>query len=60
PSFVADCVETLEEIGMRARAEFMAAGGREFVLIPCLNDHVSWVRALAVMITQAVNQRTAT
>ena len=35
PAFVADCIETLEEIGDRAREQFIAAGGEELVLIPC-------------------------
>lgn len=52
PSFVTDCVETIEEIGIRARAEFLAAGSGEFTLIPCLNDHPVWVKALATMIKQ--------
>ncbi|MCJ8168084.1 ferrochelatase [Atopomonas sediminilitoris] len=46
PAFVADCLETLEEIGDRAREQFLAAGGEEFRLIPCLNDHPAWVDAL--------------
>jgi ferrochelatase len=47
PSFVADCLETLEEIGIEAKAEFLEHGGGEFVLVPCLNDHPSWIEALA-------------
>lgn len=46
PAFVADCVETLEELGIRGREQFLAAGGRELQLIPCLNDHPDWVQAL--------------
>ena len=38
PGFVADCIETLEEIGIAARETFMAAGGEAFDAIPCLND----------------------
>jgi ferrochelatase len=49
PAFVADCLETLEEIGLRGRASFLAAGGREFSLIPCLNEHPLWVEALVGM-----------
>jgi len=52
PSFVTDCIETIEEIGIGARAEFMSAGGSEFTLVPCLNDHPVWVKALATMIKQ--------
>jgi ferrochelatase len=47
PAFVADCIETLEEIGMRGREQFIAAGGEELVLVPCLNTHEDWVQALA-------------
>ena len=39
PAFVADCLETLEEIGIRARETFTEAGGKEFALIPCMNEH---------------------
>lgn len=38
PGFVSDCLETLEEIAVEARDSFIAAGGEEFVHIPCLND----------------------
>ncbi len=47
PAFVSDCLETLEEIGMRAREDFLNAGGKEFVYIPCMNDHPRWIEALA-------------
>ena len=46
PAFVADCLETLEEIGLRGRDLFLGAGGKEFRLIPCLNAHPLWIRAL--------------
>jgi len=46
PSFVADCLETLEEIGLRGREIFLAAGGEELELIPCLNTHPFWIEAL--------------
>lgn len=46
PAFVADCIETLEEIGIRGREQFQAAGGAELVLVPCLNDQPSWGVAL--------------
>jgi ferrochelatase len=47
PGFVADCLETLEEISMEARAAFTAAGGRDFSYVPCLNDSPQWITALA-------------
>jgi len=42
PAFVADCLETLEEIAMEANEEFKHHGGKEFVAIPCLNDEDEW------------------
>ena len=47
PAFVSDCLETLEEIGLRERAAFLDAGGESLQLIPCLNDHPDWVKVLA-------------
>lgn len=51
PSFVADCLETTEEIGTEAKEAFMEAGGREFVLVPSLNDSDSWADTIVRMIT---------
>jgi len=47
PGFVTDCLETLEEIGIEAQALFRNAGGKEFHVIPCLNEHPRWITALA-------------
>lgn len=47
PGFAADCLETLEEIAMECRQAFLAAGGREFHYIPCLNERPDWIAALA-------------
>jgi ferrochelatase len=49
PAFVADCLETLEEIGMRAKDQFKAAGGEELTLVPSLNATPAWVDAVAAM-----------
>jgi ferrochelatase len=49
PAFVSDCLETLEEIGMRGRETFLQAGGTDFRLIPCLNEHPLWLNALEAM-----------
>jgi ferrochelatase len=46
PSFTADCLETIEEIGDRAKAIFVEAGGRDLIRVPCLNTHPTWVRAI--------------
>jgi protoporphyrin/coproporphyrin ferrochelatase len=51
PAFVSDCLETLEEIGMRGRDTFREAGGEELTLIPCMNEHPAWLRALERMVT---------
>ena len=47
PGFVADCLETLEEIGITARRAFLTAGGDELYLVSCLNDSPEWISALA-------------
>lgn len=47
PSFVADCLETLEEIGLRAAEDFRAHGGEELRLVPSLNSGEGWARAIA-------------
>ena len=47
PGFVADCLETLEEIAIEGRDTFLAAGGKDFHAIACLNDHPAWIDALA-------------
>ncbi len=52
PSFVSDCLETLEEIGIRGRQTFLEAGGNEFTLIPCLNEHPFWLNTLEEMVTR--------
>ena len=46
PSFVADCLETLEEIAIRGRETFVGSGGRELHLIPALNTYEPWVESL--------------
>ncbi|MDF1677101.1 MAG: ferrochelatase [Legionellaceae bacterium] len=50
PAFVTDCLETLEEIGMRAKEDWIKMGGESLTLVPCLNDEPHWVNALAEMI----------
>ena len=53
PSFVTDCLETLEEIGMRAKEQWLALGGETFTLIPCLNDSEQWIDAIAAIVAQS-------
>lgn len=52
PSFVADCLETLEEISIRLREDWLKLGGKSFTFIPCVNDENSWVEASAKLITK--------
>ena len=50
PSFVADCLETLEEIAIRGAATFREAGGESLALVPSLNAHPAWVDAVVRMV----------
>ncbi len=52
PAFVADCLETLEEIGIQAQEQWHELGGEKFTLLPCLNTDESWVNGLAHMLKQ--------
>lgn len=52
PAFVADNLETLEEIGIQGRDTFMAAGGERFTLIPCLDSRPGWVDVLAAWLDE--------
>jgi ferrochelatase len=51
PAFVSDCLETLEEIGMRGKEMFIGAGGTGYAQISCLNEHPLWISALQKMAT---------
>ncbi|HKA15847.1 MAG TPA: ferrochelatase [Myxococcota bacterium] len=53
PSFAADCLETVEEIGIRARDQWRALGGAELLLVDCPNAHPTWVEALAQLALRA-------
>jgi ferrochelatase len=52
PGFVADCLETLEEIAQEGRDAFLEAGGTDFRYVPCLNDRPRFVAALADLAEQ--------
>ena len=54
PAFVADCLETLEEIGIRAKEQFLAAGGERLTLVPSLNSSPAWVDAVATLARRQV------
>ena len=50
PGFSADCLETLEELGIRGRESFLAAGGKRFALLECLNDSVEGITMLDALL----------
>lgn len=50
PGFVADCLETLEEIALEGKDSFLAAGGKEYRYIPALNEEPGWIEALARLV----------
>ena len=52
PAFVADCLETVEEIGIRARQQFLTGGGEDLVLVPSLNATAPWVDAVCAIATR--------
>ena len=47
PAFVADCLETLEEIAIRANDQWKQAGGEALLLVPSLNAHAAWIACVA-------------
>lgn len=49
PSFVADCLETLEEVQIRGLEAFQEAGGESLTLVPSLNTHPLWVKTVAAI-----------
>ncbi|MEN8255115.1 MAG: ferrochelatase, partial [Verrucomicrobiota bacterium] len=56
PGFFCNCLETLEEIGVRGRKTFMEAGGESFRMIPCLNDSPAAVKCLESLINDVGNR----
>ena len=59
PAFVADCLETIEEIDMGVRETFMKAGGQQFEVIPCLNADPRWAQAIVEMAPDALQRKAA-
>jgi protoporphyrin/coproporphyrin ferrochelatase len=55
PAFVSDCLETLEEIQIEGREIFMASGGEEFTLIPCLNERGDWIDTLNELVLENIS-----
>jgi protoporphyrin/coproporphyrin ferrochelatase len=56
PAFVSDCLETLEEIQAEGREDFMKAGGKEYSVVPCLNEREDWIKTLVRLVTQQLNE----
>jgi ferrochelatase len=56
PAFVADCLETLEEIGLRARESFVSAGGEELRLVPSLNATSVWADAVVDLVRRQLER----
>ena len=54
PAFVSDCLETLEEIAMQGKESYEEAGGGEYGMIPCMNEHPRWITAMETMIRSAL------
>lgn len=52
PAFVADCLETLEEIAMEGKEQFLEGGGTDYKHIPCLNDNDDWVKVMNTWIDE--------
>jgi ferrochelatase len=52
PAFVADCLETLEEVGIRASEQWRSLGGKELLLLPCVNAHPSWIEGAAQLVRE--------
>lgn len=57
PAFVADCLETIEELGMEGREDFLAAGGTDYRLVPCLNEHPRWIDLLERFVTDYLDDK---
>lgn len=55
PSFVADCLETLEEIAMEAKQDFLEAGGENFTYVPCVNSDPDWVQSAKDLVVQSLS-----
>ena len=57
PAFVSDCLETLEEIAMQGSESFLEAGGKEFGMIPCMNEHPRWIEGLERLVRGSLATR---
>jgi len=55
PAFVSDCLETLEEIAMEGKEQFLTGGGTDYKHIPCMNDNDDWVQVMNTWIDEWAN-----
>lgn len=55
PGFIADCLETLEEIGSLGKEQYQHAGGGDYRLIPCLNVDDAWVEGMRAIVTRELS-----
>ncbi|WP_340075975.1 ferrochelatase [Leptobacterium sp. I13] len=60
PAFVSDCLETLEEIAMEGKQQFLEAGGKNYIHVPCLNDNDDWVNVMSRWIDEWATIQSAT
>ena len=51
PGFIADCLETLEEIAMDCKGDFLSSGGGEYHYIPAVNERPDWIAALGSLVS---------
>ena len=56
PGFSSDCIETLEEINLRAREVFLESGGKNFLMVPCLNDSSYHIKLLSNLVKKYINE----
>jgi ferrochelatase len=52
PGFASDCVETLEEIAIQGKESFVENGGKNFYMVPCLNDDLDHIELLSSLMNK--------
>jgi ferrochelatase len=56
PAFVSDCLETLEEISVEGKEEFLHSGGENFHYLPCLNDEDRWIKVVKTLCEEKLTE----
>ena len=54
PGFASDCVETLEEIAIQGKDSFIRSGGKNFDIVPCLNDNEDHISLLKKLVSKFI------